>query len=87
MKKLQELKAKIDQAEQDMTVELKRRWPENSRIYVYLHARQKIATSGIVVGYSRGGYVGVRLDSAKEGSRRPCRDVFFKDIHGVANIN
>ncbi len=80
MKVLTELKNNIEQAEERMEAELRRRYPVNSRIVVMLNHRQEIPTNGTVVGHEAEGYVRVRIDSAKEGSRRPVRSIYFTDV-------
>jgi len=79
MKKLEELQYKIHMAKKRMELELKKRWPVDSHVLVNLRTGQKEPTSGVVIGYYDS-HVYVKIDSAKERSRRPVRTIYFKDM-------
>ncbi len=79
-KKLEILKSELQLAKMNMVDELEKRWPEGSRVNVMLNCRQTIPTTGVVVGHDGGGFVRVRIDSARERSRRRCRDIYFTEM-------
>jgi hypothetical protein len=79
MKKLEELQYQIRLAKNAMELELKKRWPINSHVLVKLRHDQKEPTSGVVVGYYDS-HISVKIDSAKERSRRPVREIYFTDM-------
>jgi len=77
---LERLRNNILTAKIEMEEELEMRWPKGSRVNVLLNCRQTIPTTGVVVGHDGRGFVRVRIDSAKERSRRGCRDVYFTEM-------
>lgn len=68
------------QAHKEMGDALRKKWPEGSRVNVILSSRQLRPSLGVVISHKSDGYLCVRLDNAKEWSRRPCRNVHFSDV-------
>jgi hypothetical protein len=57
------------------------RYPRGQAVAVYLSAKQMRPTPSKVVGLGTAqGTIRVRLDSAKPGSRRPCRDIHYSRV-------
>lgn len=80
MQELADLKMAVNLAKLNMLGGLQTRWPVGTRVNVVLNCRQITPTTGVVVGHDGGGFVRVRIDSAKERSRRGCRDVYFTEM-------
>jgi hypothetical protein len=79
-KKLVELKNKLNYAGEKLREELERQWPAGSKVSVRLCNRQIFMTGGIVTSHRDDGHIIVKIDSAKENSRRPYRHVYFTDM-------
>ena len=81
-KTLEELADNIRVARNDMLAELKKRYPAGKNISFLLSRTQTTPSTGKVVWHDGSGSVGVRLDNAKQNSRRAVRTVDFKYIIG-----
>jgi len=80
MKSLLELQRAVTNAKILMINELERRWPRDSTVAVLLSCSQQTPTHGRVTDHNGDGFIHVRIDTAKENSRRPVRAVHFSNI-------
>ena len=80
MKSLLEMQRAVTNAKILMINELERRWPRDSTVAVLLSCSQQTPTHGRVTDHNGDGFIHVRIDTAKENSRRPVRAVHFSNI-------
>lgn len=73
----EKLQQNLRKAEKDMEAALSDKWPEGSRVEVFLNCRQQTPTDGVVVGHNGQGYVHVKIASAKKNSRTGVRNIYF----------
>ena len=81
--KARELAEKIIDAEAELSRYLKQCFPAGARCGVILMSGQSNPTPGVILstGPSRyGGFVNVRIDTQKRGSRHPYRSVNAIDV-------
>ena len=77
---LEKLQAKVVEAENAMRMELERRYPVDSTVFVYLHSKQQTPSAMIVQSHNGRGYVRARMDSKKARFGLYVKDVYFTDI-------
>lgn len=62
-----------------LVAELKKKFPENTKVAFLIHGNQKNPSTGVVIGYDDNGYLHVRHDQARKYSRYSVRNVFFQN--------
>lgn len=63
-----------------LVAEMAQMWPLGSRVEFKLNCRQKSWSTGVVVAHDDSGHVAVRLDAAKEWSRKAVRRIYFTEM-------
>lgn len=84
MKRIQQAEKKLKEAEDLLLAALLAAFPKGSKVGAILKHGQIAPTPGTVVGISGpAGHMLVRIATAKEGSKRPVRAVYYKNLHEV----
>lgn len=79
--KLEKLMSAVYTAKERMKKGLEFQYPVGAPVEVILNFSQGIPTKGVVVGHSWDGYVLVKITTAKEHNRLPCRRVYFTQVY------
>jgi hypothetical protein len=77
---LETLKYNIYKARQEMSSKLKECWPVGKVILVKLKRDQIEPTRAKVIDHDGDGSIRVKIESAKENSRRPYRSIYFTEV-------
>lgn len=80
-KRIEQAEKRLKTADEDLTKALLAAFPKGSYVGAILKHGQIVHTPGKIVGISPDtGHLLVRIDTAKEGSKRPVRSVYYKNL-------
>lgn len=80
--RIEQAEERLKAADEHLDRMLLAAFPKGTYIGAILKHGQVVPTPGKIVGISaETGHVLVRIDTAKEGSKRPVRSVYYKNLH------
>jgi len=80
-KRIEQAEKRLKAAEEELTKALLAAFPKGSTVGALLKHGQVAHTPGTIVGTCNDtGHLLVRIDTAKEGSKRPVRPVYYKNL-------